>query len=170
MARQLVEKYIFTPGMANAGTIKFPGKCDATQLLIVANKSIQENIYAIGDPTRSGSLSYDPDDNSTFYSEQTGVTTVTFSKDTSAMSANDKIAIYTDAPKQFGNIVRPYAFGVDAIERMRVASPQSLIDADFEYGLQPTKWQNYAEIRGIPGIYERPGLDLFLTNVTTDGN
>jgi hypothetical protein len=170
MARQLVEKYIFTPGIANAGTIKFPGKCDATQLLIVANKSIQENIYAIGDPTRSGTVSFDPSDSNTFYSEQDGTTTVTFSKDTSAMSANDKIAIYTDAPKQVGNIVRPYAFGVDAIERMRVANPQSLIDADFEYGLQPTKWQNYTDIRNVPGIFEKPGLDLFITSITTDGN
>lgn len=170
MARQLVEKYIFTPGIANAGTIKFPGKCDATQLLIVANKSIQENIYAIGDPTRSGTVSFDPSDSNTFYSEQDGATTVTFSKDTSAMSANDKIAIYTDAPKQVGNIVRPYAFGVDAIERMRIAQPQSLIDADFEYGLQPTKWQNYTDIRNVPGIFEKPGLDLFITSITTDGN
>jgi hypothetical protein len=170
MARQLVEKYIFTPGIANAGTIKFPGKCDATQLLIVANKTIQENIYAIGDPTRSGTVSFDPSDSNTFYSEQDGATTVTFSKDTSAMSANDKIAIYTDAPKQVGNIVRPYAFGVDAIERMRIAQPQSLIDADFEYGLQPTKWQNYTDIRNVPGIFEKPGLDLFITSIITDGN
>jgi hypothetical protein len=169
MARQLVEKYIFTPGVANAGTIKFPGKCDATQLLIIANKTSQENIYAIGDPTRSGTLVYDPNDTTSFYSEQVGVTTVTFSKDTSAMLATDKIAVYTDAPKQVGNIVRPYAFGVDAIERMRVSNPQSLIDADFEYGLQTTKWQNYMDVRGIPGIYERPGLDLFLSDVTTDG-
>ena len=169
MARQLVEKYIFTPGAANTGTIKFPGKCDATQLLIIANKTQQDNIYAIGDPTRSGTLTFDPDDNNTFYSEQTGVTTVTFSKDTSGMLSSDKVAIYTDAPKQVGNIIRPYAFGVDAIERMRVASPQSLIDADFEYGLQTTKWQNYMDVRNIAGIYEKPGLDLFVTNVTTDG-
>ncbi len=169
MARQLVEKYIFTPGDAGEGTIKFPGKCDETQLLIIANKTTQENIYAIGDPTRSGTLGYDPDDITTFYSEQVGVTTVTFAKDTSSMLATHKVAIYTDAPKQVGNIVRPYAFGVDAIERMRTANPQSLIDADFEYGLQTTKWQNYTEVRGIPGIYERPGLDLFLANITTDG-
>jgi len=169
MARQLVEKYIFTPGIANVGTIKFPGKCDATQLLIIANKTQQDNIYAIGDPTRSGTLSYDPDDNTTFYSEQTGVTTVTLSRDTSGMLSSDKIAVYTDAPKQVGNIIRPYAFGVDAIERMRIAQPQSLIDADFEYGLQTTKWQNYMDVRNIAGIYEKPGLDLFVTNVTTDG-
>lgn len=170
MARQLVEKYIFTPGAAGAGTVKFPGKWDLTQLLIVANKTQQNNIYAIGDPTKNGTVSYDPSDNTTFYSEQSGVTTLTFSADTSSYLSSDKIAIYTDAPKNIGNIVRPYAFGVDAIERQRVANPQSLIDADFEYGLQPTKWANYSDHRNISGIYERPGLDLFVTNVTTDGN
>lgn len=169
MARQLIEKYIFSPNTAGAGTLKFPGKVDLTQLLIIANKSQQTNIYAIGDPTKNGTISYDPDDNTTFYSEQNGVSTVTFGADTSAMLSSDKIAIYTDAPKQQGNIVRPYAFGVDAIERQRVANPQSLIDADFEYGLQPTKWQNYTDIRNIPGIYEKPGLDLFVTDIITDG-
>ena len=169
MARQLVEKYIFSPDVATAGYVKFPGKVDATQLLIIANKTSQQNIYAIGDPTRGGTVVYDADEDAGFYTEQEGVTTVTFTYDTSTMSSSDKIAIYTDAPKNIGNIVRPYFMGVDAIERMRVANPQSLIDADFEYGLQPTKWQNYAEIRNIPGIYEKPGLDLFLDDVTTNG-
>ena len=169
MARQLIEKYIFEPNEAGAGIVKFPGKVDLTQLLIIANKTQQTNIYAIGDPTKNGSIVYDPSDTTTFYSEQPGVSTVTIAADTSSMLSTDKLAIYTDAPKQIGNIVRPYAFGVDAIERMRVAQPQSLIDADFEYGLQPTKWQNYSDIRGIPGIYEKPGLDLFMTGITSDG-
>jgi len=174
MARQLVEKYIFSPNVAGSGTVKFPGKVDLTQLLIIANKTQQTNIYAIGDPTKNGTISYDPTD-TTFaggtaqYSEQVGTTTVVFAADTSAMLSNDILSIYSDAPKYVGNIVRPYAFGVDAIERQRIASPQSLIDADFEYGLQPTKWQNYTDIRGIPGIYEKPGLDLFITNITSDG-
>lgn len=174
MARQLVEKYIFSPNVAGSGTVKFPGKVDLTQLLIIANKTQQINIYAIGDPTKNGTISYDPLD-TTFaggtaqYSEQVGVTTVTFAANTSEMLASDKLAIYSDAPKYIGNVVRPYGFGVDAIERQRVANPQSLIDADFEYGLQPTKWQNYSDIRGIPGIYEKPGLDLFITNITSDG-
>lgn len=169
MARQLIEKYIFEPNEAGAGIVKFPGKVDLTQLLIIANKTQQTNIYAIGDPTKNGSIVYDPNDTTTFYSEQPGVSTVTIAADTASMLPTDKLAIYTDAPKQIGNIVRPYAFGVDAIERMRVAAPQSLIDADFEYGLQPTKWQNYSDIRGIPGIYEKPGLDLFMTGITSDG-
>ena len=169
MARQLVEKYIFSPDVANSGYVKFPGKVDATQLLIIANKTAQNNIYAIGDPTRGGTVVYSASEDAGFFTEQVGVTTVTFTYDTSTMASTDKIAIYTDAPKNIGNIVRPYAMGVDAIERMRVANPQSLIDADFEYGLQPTKWQNYFDIRNIPGIYEKPGLDLFLYDVTTNG-
>jgi hypothetical protein len=174
MARQLIEKYIFSPNAAGYGTVKFPGKVDLTQLLIIANKTQQTNVYAIGDPTKNGTIVYDPDDvtfmgSTAQYSEQVGASTVTFAADTASMLSTDKIAIYTDAPKQIGNIVRPYAFGVDAIERQRVAMPQALIDADFEYGLQPTKWQNYSDIRGIPGIYEKPGLDLFMTNITSDG-
>jgi len=174
MARQLIEKYIFTPNAPGLGTLKFPGKVDLTQLLIIANKTQQTNIYALGDPTKNGSIVYDAFDttfsgDSDQFSEQVGASTVTFFADTSSMLASDKLAIYSDAPKQIGNIVRPYAFGVDAIERQRVAMPQALIDADFEYGLQPTKWQNYSDIRGIPGIYEKPGLDLFMTDITSDG-
>jgi len=170
MARQLVEKYIFTPGVANVGSLKIPGKIELNQLLIIANKTTQENIYALGDVTRNAySLTYDATDTTTFYAPEDGVTTIVFARDTSAMSANDKISVYTDAPKNVGNIIRPYAFGVDAIERVRVATPQALIDADFEYGLQPTKWQNYTDIRNIPGIFEKPGLDLAITAVTTDG-
>jgi hypothetical protein len=143
MARLLVEKYVFTPGAANVGTVKFPGKCELNQLLIITNKTAQTNIYALGDPTRGGSVAYDPDDTS-FYSHETGATTVTLAYATDQMLSTDSISIYMDAPKHLGTTVRPYFFGVDAIERMRVSNPESLIDADFEYGLQPTKWQKHA--------------------------
>jgi hypothetical protein len=168
MARRLIEKYTFHKDVAGLGTVRFPGKVDQNQLLIIINKDLQENIYALGDATRTGTVSFDPDDES-FYSEELGTTTVTLNYDTYHMDDDDTLAIYADAPKHIGNIVRPYFFGVDAIERMRVSQPESLIDADFEYGLQPTKWQNYSDMRNIPAIYEQSGLDLFVTNVTTGG-
>ena len=180
MARQLIEKYVFTPGLPGAGTLLIPGKVDLTQLLIIANKTNQVNMYAIGDPTKNGTAAYYPSDTTfapapsgytmpAITSEQVGTTLITFAADTSSFLASDKIAVYTDAPKQQGNIVRPYAFGVDAIERARVSEPQSLIDADFEYGLQPTKWLNYSDVRNLPAIFEKPGLDLFMTNIVSDG-
>jgi hypothetical protein len=41
-----------------------------------------------------------------------------------------------------------------------------LIDADFEYGLQNTKWQNVSVTNNIPGFYEDIGADL---NYNTNG-
>jgi len=56
--------------------------------------------------------------------------------------------------------IRPYDFGTDAIERQRVSLGVSLIDADFEYGLQATKWQTYSDIRKMPSFYEIPGTEI----------
>ena len=65
---------------------------------------------------------------------------------------------------------RPYDFGTDAIERQRVSLGQSLIDADFEYGLQATKWQTYQELRRFPSFFEIPGTDIPVSNVQSDGS
>ncbi len=43
----------------------------------------------------------------------------------------------------------------DAVERLRVSSPQSLIDTDFEYGLQPTKWETLELMNNIPSFYSK---------------
>ena len=66
-------------------------------------------------------------------------------------------------------VTRPFDFGTDAIERQRVSLGQSIIDADFEYGLQATKWQTYQEIRKMPSFYEIPGSDIAISSITTDG-
>ena len=65
--------------------------------------------------------------------------------------------------------IRPFDFGTDAIERQRVSLGQSIIDADFEYGLQATKWQTYQEVRKTPSFYEIPGTDIAVTSITTNG-
>mgnify|MGYP000406603676 CR=1 FL=1 len=65
---------------------------------------------------------------------------------------------------------RPFDFGTDAIERLRVAQPQSMLDADFEYGLQPTKWAAIATMRGYPSVYEVPGTDTPVLSVVTDAS
>jgi hypothetical protein len=66
--------------------------------------------------------------------------------------------------------VRMPEVGTDAFERTRVSPPQSMLDADFEYGLQPTKWLTYDLMRGYPSIYEIPGTDQSVLSVTTDAS
>ena len=64
---------------------------------------------------------------------------------------------------------RPYDFGTDAIERERVSLGQAMMDADFEYGLQATKWQTYYDTRKFPTFFEIPGTDATVSNVVSDG-
>jgi hypothetical protein len=45
-----------------------------------------------------------------------------------------------------------------------------MLDADFEYGLQPTKWQAIGLMRGYPSLFEIPGTDLTVTAMTTDAS
>jgi hypothetical protein len=71
-------------------------------------------------------------------------------------------------PFIINNQTRPYDFGTDAIERQRVSLGQSVIDADFEYGLQATKWQSYQEVRQTPSFYETPGTDIIITAASTN--
>tara|TARA_Y100001954_G_scaffold229108_1_gene274583 strand:+ start:30567 stop:37946 length:7380 start_codon:yes stop_codon:yes gene_type:complete len=79
----------------------------------------------------------------------------------------DDIQIFIDQGEMR---VRPFDFGTDAIERMRVSNSISMLDADFEYGLQPTKWQAIAMQRGYPSIYEVPGTDKEVASVKTDAS
>ena len=64
---------------------------------------------------------------------------------------------------------RPYDFGTDAIERQRVSLGQAMMDADFEYGLQATKWQSFFDVRKTPTFFDIPGTDAIVSNVASDG-
>jgi len=44
-----------------------------------------------------------------------------------------------------------------------------MMDADFEYGLQATKWQSYVDIRKFPSFFEVPGTDFTFSNIVSDG-
>jgi hypothetical protein len=45
-----------------------------------------------------------------------------------------------------------------------------MLDADFEYGLQPTKWQAISLMRNYPSVYEIPNSDQPVISVTTDAS
>jgi len=177
MAKQLVREYVFTPGIAGSGTIKIPGRYTLDKLLLVTNVTDNVIIYNFADPTFAGTtVSFtaksksDAEDTDfpTIYMSHDGFTTVTLQYNTSAMSASDDLQIYVESQEEYGQMVRPWPFGTDAIERTRVSNPQSLIDADFEYGLQPTKWAGYGTVKGYPSAYDIPGVDLTVASIETD--
>jgi len=158
MARKSIQYYIFTPGAANTGTVKIPDVYQLKDILMITNVTTNTVIYNFSDATRGAfAFSYDENDTTTFPHAQNGVTTLTLNLDTSAMSANDKLMIYVEATEMR---VRTHDFGIDAVERQRVAQPESLIDADFEYGLQQTKWASWTTVFNYPTTFEIPGTDV----------
>ena len=157
MAKTLARQYVFTPGAANAGTIVVPGRIALEQLLVITNTTKNVIIYNFADATYAGTVATFTSGNTASFpnldQRADGYTTITLAYNTSSHSANDKIQVLYEET-QNGVTIRPWSFGTDAIERMRVSTPQSMIDADFEYGLQPTKWAGYGLMRGYPSIYE----------------
>ena len=74
-----------------------------------------------------------------------------------------------------GNFIRTstldYNTSMDPVSKYRVSTPQSLIDTDFEYGLQAVKWETIQQVANVPTIFSRTGDNpIPITNVTTRSN
>ena len=64
-----------------------------------------------------------------------------------------------------GEITFPKEF-VDPVTKLRVSNPQNLIDTDFEYGLQPTKWETVELINNTPSFFSKSG-DTTIPNIVS---
>ena len=54
----------------------------------------------------------------------------------------------------------------DPVGKMRVSQPQALIDTDFEYGTQPTKWESISLQNNRQSVYYIPQQPLNVTSIT----
>ena len=173
MAKSQIRQYVFNPTGTTGGTIVVPGKIDLQQLLIITNTTTNTILYNFADVTYAGTtVSFTRNIDTNFVTaldNQDGVTTITIpsSVSTAGMTGSNTLQIFFE---QTFTYVRSPEIGTDAFERQRVAAPQSLLDADFEYGMQPTKWLTVSQLRGYPSIYEIPGTDQNVTNATTDAS
>jgi hypothetical protein len=56
---------------------------------------------------------------------------------------------------------------LDPVQKLRISQPEALIDTDFEYGIQSTKWEAIELVNNIPTFYNRTGDDsITLLDVT----
>jgi len=55
---------------------------------------------------------------------------------------------------------------LDAVAKIRTSTPQSLIDTDFEYGLQPTKWEFVNMMNNRPTAFYNTTSPLTITAVS----
>jgi len=61
---------------------------------------------------------------------------------------------------------------IDPVSKFRVSNPENLIDTDFEYGLQPTKWETVELINNTPSFFSKSGdttIDGIASIITNAG-
>ena len=139
MAKKLlVGTYTFD---ASERLVKVSGNLAAEKFLLITNITDNKIIYNFADATLGfASKSYSVTDDKTSF---------TLKYDTSSMSDTDVLQIFTD--NDYTEIT-PSEDLIDPVGKMRISNPQNLIDTDFEYGLQGTKWETLQVINNIPTI------------------
>ena len=95
-------------------------------------------------------------------------TTLNLTYDTTSMSDTDVLQIFIEEDSV---AIAPAETYVDPVSKLRVSNPENLIDTDFEYGLQSTKWETLELVKNIPTFYSRNGDEsLSLSSVTKTNN
>lgn len=157
MAKRVIPyHYTFNPG---SRTIIVPNKIiSPEQLLLITNVSSNTVIFNFSDPDLYGTI--------TTPFSSTG-TRIVLNYNTASMDTSAPLSILIDEAEEF---FRPSEVLEDSTNKMRVATPQSLIDTDFEYGLQPIKWETLTRMNNTPGYYFRSGGNaLPVTSITGTG-
>ena len=141
MAKKLIYNYEFTPGGANAGVIKFKGRHPQRTLLLVTNTTRSTIIYNFAGSGYGGTVTYDAANDES---------TLTLEADTSAHNSADELQIFLDIREDKIDFSETFT---DPVSKLRVSNPQNLIDTDFEYGLQPTKWETIELVNNVPSFF-----------------
>jgi hypothetical protein len=145
MAKHVIlESYTFNPGTK---TIVVTGKnIRREQLLLITNTTSGVVLYNFSDPALLAT-SYTNTVNSVTGQE---TTTIVLAYNTTAMSSLDKLSILVEETYQE---MLPAEQLRDPVDKLRVSTPQSLIDTDFEYGMQPTKWETVNLLNNRPSAF-----------------
>jgi hypothetical protein len=145
MAKHVIlESYTFTP---LTRTIVVTGKnIRREQLLLITNTTNGTVIYNFSDPSLQAT-SYT---NSVAAITGLETTTIVLAYATGNMNSTDKLAILTEETYQEMIPAEVYR---DPVDKFRVSEGQALIDTDFEYGVQPTKWEQVTLLQNRPSAF-----------------
>ena len=156
MARKILQETTYTFNPATR-TIVIPHYIPQERLVLITNVTSNTIIYNFSDSTLVAT-SYSASGGQTFPQVTTaqlasGLTTIVLNYNTASMSSADKIQILID---EYEDRFIPHETMIDPANKLRVSTPQSLIDTDFELGLQTTKWEFFQAQNGAQSVYFRP--------------
>lgn len=163
MARRAIndQGIIFNPATS---TITIPRVVLRQNLLLITNVTQNKIIYNFSDPSiglvnNGWSLTSSQNDPSTV---------LVLEYNTSAMQSTDKLQIMVDEPSE---TFMPAPDQLDAVGKFKTSDPESLIDTDFEYGVQGSKWESLSLQNNYPTFFSRNtgGNSLDVTSIVSSG-
>lgn len=162
MARKTILSpyYTFTP---STRTIIIPQPVLRERIQLITNVTTNQVIYNFSDSNLKFT-SY------TITTDSVGntFTTVVLQYNTAAMSASDRLEIIVD---DYNETFQPAETLMDPVNKLRTSNPQALIDTDFEYSVQATKWESVAMINNRPFAFFNVNAPITITDVTaTNGS
>lgn len=158
MARKAILEtgYTFTP---STNTVIIPRAIPRERLILITNVTTNTVIYNFSDSNLKA--------NTYTVSGTADTTTVVLNYSTTGMSASDKLQIIVD---EYDEKISPSETFMDPVGKMRVSTPQALIDTDFEYGTQPTKWETISLQENRPtAFYDATTPVTSVTNISGTG-
>ena len=138
------------------------GNVQPEKFLIITNITDNTIIYNFADPA----LGYA----GKFYDSNADETQINLAYNTTSMSDTDVLQIFID---QDYTEITPAEDMLDPVGKMRVSNPENLIDTDFEYGLQGTKWETIQTVNNVPTLFSNSGdtpVDGILTVDAVSGS
>jgi hypothetical protein len=159
MSKKLVHDYTFIPA---SNTVVIDGIYRRERFLLITNVTTNQPLY-IFNSTTFGLQNYT-------INTTAETTTLELTLDCSLMTDTDKLQIFVETDHQS---FEPSETFVDPVSKIRVSQPENLIDTDFEYGLQSTKWETLELVKNIPTFFSRNGDEELLINfinVTVNSN
>lgn len=145
MAKKLIHRYRID---TDNNSVIIPDNVHKERLLLITDVDAGTMLYNFADPTSGAtSISYD---------NANGETTIVLEKDFTTYGVTDatKLQIFIEKDE---TIFEPSETFVDPVSKLRVSNPENLIDTDFEYGLQTSKWETLQTVNNIPTIFTSNG-------------
>jgi hypothetical protein len=162
MAKQLINNYRID---WDNDIIYVKGNYRPERFLLITDVDSNSIIYNFAGGATTGYTSWS-------FSEGTEETALYLAKDLSAMAitGSTKLQIFVEEDEQ---AIKMQDSLIDPVHKIRVSTPQNLIDTDFEYGIQSTKWETVELSNNIPSYYVSEadtGLTTIVSVATTAGS
>lgn len=156
--------YSFNP---NTYTLTIRRWVPQERIMLITNTTRGIIYYNFSDPTKTLTSVTRIDVGDGLINTQIVLNPSSFSGTTNL--STDKIQIYID---EFSQTFTPEETFTDAAQKQRVSTPQSLIDTDFEYSIQPSKWETVFLVNNYPSYFPKPngGNAITATSISGDGD